>query len=235
MAKKKQNNNMLYGLIAVAIVAMVMTSQGEVVTPQETQQEAQASGCTNTCASNYNQKVYPECTCYAATTQQQQEAAAPVAQDPAAPAQQQQAAAVEDLPCSDSDGGQDVNVLGTAREYNGDQVKLEFTDECGGGNMVNGGGWVKEYYCDNNHIESTNIQCTGVAGCGDELSAGVCEPLTCFDVCYWQDGGNGMYQSGSEVTEQECNDFATAGIIQDELYVFQPMAGMDGCCCYNDA
>lgn len=95
--------------------------------------------CTNTCASNYNQKPYPDCSCYAAPSNPNQPAPQPVNS------------------CTDSDGKDTYTVGTTTHVVN--SVSNIYHDSC----VDN---WnVKEYYCDGIVLNSVTAVCN--QGCQD--------------------------------------------------------------------
>jgi hypothetical protein len=104
------------------------------------------------------------------------------------------------LSCTDSDGGQKKDVLGQTTYNNG----TASTDECISNSVV------KEYYCDNGAIASTQITC----GSGMYCDGGVCIEVPCND----SDGGKDLSVVGTVTKGTDSSTDTCSGTAVREYY-----------------
>ena len=104
-------------------------------------------------------------------------------------------------------------------------VESEYTPLPNGGVLI-------EFYCGSGGSLEQDMAAYCPSGyiCED----GACKPPTCTSACYWH-GGEGSFTGGQAIRESKCTEYADAGIIKDEVYVFEMLQDGTNCCCYNDA
>lgn len=217
MAKNNYHLLILAGL-AVAFLIIIFGKDHDMTT-----QSVQQPGCTNACASDYNQKPAPDCSCYKDSLISTVSDAKVVTNNTNSGDTNFIFIDVSNT-CVDHDGGAYPYTLGTTTEYtDNNQISKQSTDECSDVHV----GWIREYYCDGDEIDYQDMQCTGAAGCAN----GVCLHLTCHDVCKW----DGIYNApwGIDSTEAYC---MTQGV---DRY-WKPLSALPqftdanrGCCCYT--